>query len=268
MTYEEAHRLAEEQNRMAINRFATPEPAWPETEERRRARNERLRQIAGAPLDLEAAVVPSYTLSRVTYVAYEGDAVPRVVSGVDPVRGEEFVSYDLPWPCNCPFCTAGRGKDSPERDKSLALLKSWLSPDQLREFENRNSFCVRGSSTGDIYAIEADWTYNVVRLRDDQRICFQPDDALPLYDVMLVQKIALECDEEKALAVANFRSHEASLFDRRDIATALNRARSFIIEREMQQQMPVSQHVTALTPEVLDRVAVALGVRRAEPRDR
>lgn len=91
-------------------------------------------------------------------------------------------------------------------EKSLALLKSWLSPDQLTQYES-GAFEVKGSAGGR-YRIRADSTYNVDELdRGGQptgvRYCFQPEGAPALGDIMLAQKIALETDEEGALKVAN-----------------------------------------------------------------
>src|SRR5436190_20329684 len=55
-------------------------------------------------------------------------------------------------------------------EKGLALLKQWLSPAQLTQYEKYH--------------------------------CFGPEGELPLGDMMLAQKIALENDEEAALALA------------------------------------------------------------------
>lgn len=93
---------------------------------------------------------------------------------------------------------------------SRALLVDWLSPEQLDQYtySGGNSFEVTGSG-GHRYRITDNRVYGVFRLdaegREEEKICFLP--ATPVNpaigDIMLAQKIALETDEEKALAVAN-----------------------------------------------------------------
>jgi hypothetical protein len=87
------------------------------------------------------------------------------------------------------------------------LLREWLSPEQLAQYDAHNCFEVTGCHTGKRYRIRHGIGTNVYELDDAGRPragwCFVPKDHLVAGDVMLAQKIALETDERGALAVAN-----------------------------------------------------------------
>jgi len=87
------------------------------------------------------------------------------------------------------------------------LLREWLSPEQLAQYDAHNYFEVTGCHTGKRYRIHHGMGTNVYELDDVGRprtgTCFVPKDHLVAGDVMLAQKIALETDERGALAVAN-----------------------------------------------------------------
>ena len=98
--------------------------------------------------------------------------------------------------------------------RALELLKAWLSPDQARTFEETGivRFNVRGSHSGKLYHVVRTHAYGIVEVDDNgvrvDAWCFVPTydyvkGPLPIYDVMLAQKIALETDELAALRVAN-----------------------------------------------------------------
>jgi hypothetical protein len=91
--------------------------------------------------------------------------------------------------------------------RAYALLKRWLSPEQLAQLERHGYFEVRGSHSGQCYRIRREWNMNIDELDGEgSRVavwCFSPAGHLPLGDNMLAQKIALETDEQAALAVAN-----------------------------------------------------------------
>ena len=91
--------------------------------------------------------------------------------------------------------------------KALALFKEWLLPTQLAQYENNGYFEVVGSHSGKRYRIRAAAHMNVDELgKHGERIttwCFGPHGYLPISDLMLAQKIALETDERAALQVAN-----------------------------------------------------------------
>jgi hypothetical protein len=104
-------------------------------------------------------------------------------------------------PCSCPVCQPA------SKTKSIALLKQWLSPDQLAQFEKGRFIEITGSASGRRYRIKEAPSQNVYEIdRDGREImgyCFGPEGAFAVGDVMLAQKIALETNELAAMKVAN-----------------------------------------------------------------
>lgn len=92
-------------------------------------------------------------------------------------------------------------------DKGMALLKNWLSPEQLKSYEENKYFEVIGGITGKRYRIAHGTVQNVYALdakgKPKHGLCFAPKGDLVAGDVMLAQKLALECNEYAALGVAN-----------------------------------------------------------------
>jgi len=90
--------------------------------------------------------------------------------------------------------------------RGLRLLREWLSPDQLAQYDAHNYFDVRGCHSGKRYRIRHGTQTNVYELDHAGRLqagwCFVPKDCVVAGDVILAQKIALETDERGALAVA------------------------------------------------------------------
>jgi hypothetical protein len=90
--------------------------------------------------------------------------------------------------------------------KSLALLREWLSPEQLSQYEKDKAFEIIGSKTGKRYRIKQGNQQNVFEVDEKGQLvrglCFVPLGFLACGDVMLAQKIALETDEETAMKVA------------------------------------------------------------------
>ena len=91
--------------------------------------------------------------------------------------------------------------------RAYTLLKRWLSPEQIAQLERHGYFEVRGSHSGTCYRVHRERNMNIEELDGGgSRVavwCFGPVGCLPLGDHMLAQKIALETDEQAALAVAN-----------------------------------------------------------------
>lgn len=92
--------------------------------------------------------------------------------------------------------------------RSRELLRSWLTLDQLRQFDENGSFIVRGGDTGHHYRVTFPHApYNVHELDDDGnvvlRLCVIPKGIDAPGDIMLAQKIWLEADELGTRAVAN-----------------------------------------------------------------
>jgi hypothetical protein len=96
-------------------------------------------------------------------------------------------------------------------EKGIALLRSWLTPEQYVQFALCGEFEVIGCDTGTRYCITRSPMMNVKQLNNAggcvARWCFVPQGGLVSGDVMLAQKIALETMERKALAVANSTRH-------------------------------------------------------------
>lgn len=98
------------------------------------------------------------------------------------------------------------GAERTPEGRSLSLLRAWLSPAQRVHFAEKGYFEVIGGVTGKPYRIYPGAGMNVVELDENGRprlgLCFMPQGELPIGDVMLSQKIALENHESSALAVA------------------------------------------------------------------
>jgi len=93
------------------------------------------------------------------------------------------------------------------KQRADILLKQWLSPVQRMQYERDGNFEVQGSHSGKRYRIRSERQMNIDELDDyGRRVavwCFGPERYLPTGDILLAQKIALENDEQAALAIAN-----------------------------------------------------------------
>jgi hypothetical protein len=91
--------------------------------------------------------------------------------------------------------------------RGVRLLKEWLSPEQLAQYDAKSHFEVKGCHSGKRYRISHGISMNVHEIDGAGRPrlgwCFAPRGHLAAGDVMLAQKIALETDECGALALAN-----------------------------------------------------------------
>jgi hypothetical protein len=101
----------------------------------------------------------------------------------------------------------GRSRARAAEERAQVLLKQWLSPAQLAQYQKYGHFEVTGCHSSKRYRIRQTHQMNMDEL-DEQGArtvawCFCPEGDLPMGDVMLAQKIALENDELAALAVAN-----------------------------------------------------------------
>jgi hypothetical protein len=98
------------------------------------------------------------------------------------------------------------GAESTPEGRSLRLLRARLSPAQRAHFAEKGYFEVVGGDTGKQYRIYAGAGMNVCEVDEKGRptlgLCFVPVGELPIGDVVLSQKIALENCESGALAVA------------------------------------------------------------------
>jgi len=101
------------------------------------------------------------------------------------------------------FGEPGRAREA----RGLKLLKEWLSPEQLAQYEANGYFDVTGCDSGKRYRIRHGTGTNIYEMDNAGQTragwCFVPDESLVAADVVLAQKIALETNERGALAVAN-----------------------------------------------------------------
>jgi hypothetical protein len=91
--------------------------------------------------------------------------------------------------------------------RGVHLLTRHMSPAQREQYLRHGYFEVIGGDTGWRYRIREGYAMNVEQLdekgRRIQLLCFAPRGGLPVGDVMLAQKIALELFESATLRVAN-----------------------------------------------------------------
>jgi len=89
------------------------------------------------------------------------------------------------------------------------LLRDWLSPHQRAQFDEKYYFEVVGCDSQKRYRIydrilDAPNVYEIDVAGQFKAVwCFLPAGRLVAADIMLAQKIALETNEDSALAVAN-----------------------------------------------------------------
>jgi hypothetical protein len=97
------------------------------------------------------------------------------------------------------------GAERTAEGRSLLLLRRWLSATQHEQFLRKGYFEVMGNETGGRYRIYPGTSVNVCKLdtrgRPQYGLCFTPVGSLPIGDVMLAQKIALETSESKVHAI-------------------------------------------------------------------
>ncbi len=97
--------------------------------------------------------------------------------------------------------------DAQANARSIRLLVNNLSEAQRHQFDQCNYFDVIGSKSGARYRIRHGHMLNVERIDKSGRrlvkLCFAPRGQLPVGDIMLAQKIALELFEADAIKVAN-----------------------------------------------------------------
>jgi hypothetical protein len=90
--------------------------------------------------------------------------------------------------------------------RAQEFLRSWLSPEQRRQYDARRNFEVVGSDTGKRYRICKGSVFNIQELNAEgqqvRALCFTAE-GVATGDVNLAQKIALETFESKVLEIAN-----------------------------------------------------------------
>jgi hypothetical protein len=88
----------------------------------------------------------------------------------------------------------------------MGVQQATRSPDQRWQYDNQRFFDVTGGARYR-YGIHVGYQLNVDRLgaggAQVRMLCFAPQGTLPVPDIMLAQKIALELFEGDVLAAAN-----------------------------------------------------------------
>jgi len=96
------------------------------------------------------------------------------------------------------------GAEKTPEGRSLRLLRQWLSPAQRARLAESGYFEVVGCDTGTQYRIYPGAMSNVCEIDEKGRprygLCFGTVGELPIGDVMLAQKIALESCESSAFS--------------------------------------------------------------------
>ena len=95
-------------------------------------------------------------------------------------------------------------------DRSMVLLKSWLSPEQQQDLQENGYFRVVGGDTGNVYRLWClDRCKNAVNIFEErdgelfQRWCFGPLE-VPEGDKLLAQMVALQnCENRVRRKIAN-----------------------------------------------------------------
>ena len=96
----------------------------------------------------------------------------------------------------------------PNDARGLKLLREWLSPEQLAQYDAYGYFDVTGSDSWRWYRIHHGTAMNVIEIDHDSGfprvgLCFTTEAGFVPGDVMLAQKIALETREHGVLAIAH-----------------------------------------------------------------
>jgi hypothetical protein len=90
--------------------------------------------------------------------------------------------------------------------RGIKLLREWLTPEQLHQFDKHRYFDVIGCHSLKRYRIHHGTERNICELDRNGHprafFCVVPNERLVPGDVMLAQKIGLEADELATLAVA------------------------------------------------------------------
>jgi hypothetical protein len=111
------------------------------------------------------------------------------------------------------------GAENTPEGRSLRLLRKWLSSTQRAQLSESGYFEVVGGETGRPYRIYVGAATNVCEVDEAGRpklgLCFMPAGELPIGDVILAQKIALESCESGVLAVARRFEPNGFMFRRR-----------------------------------------------------
>ncbi len=101
---------------------------------------------------------------------------------------------------------AARKAKEVAREKAEVLLKENLDREQREQFDKTRWFYLI-SQSGKRYRIRHDWIGNIDEIDEKDMVvagyCIHPQIEVPIEDSMLIQKLMLEGDEQRFLAIAN-----------------------------------------------------------------
>jgi hypothetical protein len=134
--------------------------------------------------------------------------------------------------------------------RGMTLLNEWLFPEQKAQFALFRYFDVVGSPTGKKYRISLGRGTNVQEVDETGRPlmgwCFVPSGDLVPGDIVLAQKVALETDECRALAVANrFPVHvpcQVATYGRDALRSGLKLLHGKAVEMQLRQLRQPNQN--------------------------
>ena len=108
------------------------------------------------------------------------------------------------------------GAEATPEGRSLRMLREWLSQAQREQFASKGYFDVVGGNTGNQYRIYTGTLANVCEIDKEghlrEGLCFTTIVDLPIGDVMLAQKIALETCEDEVRALARWFTPQSHHF--------------------------------------------------------
>lgn len=98
-------------------------------------------------------------------------------------------------------------KQKEANKKADNLLKSLLTPEQIKELDEHSCFIVPSPSGDKFYRIKRGRAGNIEELNQKREavatLCIHPRESVPNADTMLAQKLMIETNEDEFLRIAN-----------------------------------------------------------------
>lgn len=142
-----------------------------------------------------------------TSVAYQSEIEARQVMMIAQAYNVDRSLLHDPFGLHAPFGTLDVGLSKETAAKAEKLLREWLSPVQLEQYDRDKSFTVVGSDTGRVFRIRSAYSHGIDELGAAGDVlgtyCVVPEGAPALGDIMLAQKVMLETGEKATLKKAN-----------------------------------------------------------------
>jgi len=106
------------------------------------------------------------------------------------------------------------------------LIKRFLTPQQRQDYKQLWGFVVETRDLGP-FLIMWDIAYNIISVRTGERFCLKTteESPIPLADLLLTQKMILECDPNLFVARANMTDSWSRVTERTRAAFCVVRAR-------------------------------------------